>query len=64
MRTGLMDLHEMKAHRERTVWSFTVGKHTVFVKRRVSGHSFLEPWWMKPGLENMRHHLLWTLAKT
>lgn len=59
-----MDLHGMKAHPERTAWSFAVWKHIVFVKRRMSGHSFLEPWWMKPGLETMCHYLVGTLAKT
>lgn len=35
----------------------------MLVKRSMSGHSFLKPWWMNPGLESMCHYLVWTLAK-
>lgn len=35
----------------------------MLVKRSMSGHSFLKPWWMNPGLESMCHYPVWTLAK-
>lgn len=55
----------MKTHPDRTVWSFAIEKHTVLVLQAcMSGHSLLKPWWMKPGLENMGHYLVWTLTKT
>lgn len=36
----------------------------MLVKKSMSGHSFLEAWWMMLGLENVCHYLAWTLAKT
>ena len=66
-----MKLHRIKKkkqkkkqpHPERTIWGFAIWRHIVLVKRSMSGHSFLKPWQMNPGLESMCHYLVWTSAK-